>query len=113
MGRNLKVYIGKSFYSEDKYFRGYFDNIKVYIPMTDEEVKKSRKKKRSRKKDGEVKLVAEKFGPNADNIKGNITLPSEKDGVLIQWSSSNPKVINPEKDGKPAGVVTRRKKIQR
>ena len=114
LGRNLKAYIGKSFYSEDKYFRGYFDNIKVYdYAMTDEEVKKVTKEEKEarEKKMGEVKLVAEKFEiPNADNIKGNITLPSEKDGVLIQWSSSNPKVINPEKDGeKPAGVVTRQK----
>ena len=43
-------------------------------------------------------------------LRVTLPLPSEKDGVLIQWSSSNPKVINPEKDGeKPAGVVTRQK----
>lgn len=64
---------------------------------------------------GEVKLVAEKFEiPNADNIKSNITLPSEKDGVLIQWSSSNPKVINPEKMEKnQQALLQDRKKIQR
>ena len=61
MGRNLKAYIGKSFYSEDKYFRGYFDNIKVYdYAMTDEEVKKVTKEEKEarEKKMGEVKLVS-------------------------------------------------------
>lgn len=52
LGRNLKAYIGKSFYSEDKYFRGYFDNIKVYdYAMTDEEVKKvTKEEKEAREK---------------------------------------------------------------
>ncbi len=30
MGTNLVSYLGKSFYSGDAYFKGYFDNIKVY-----------------------------------------------------------------------------------
>ncbi len=30
LGRNLVSYLGKSFYSGDAYFKGYFDNIKVY-----------------------------------------------------------------------------------
>ena len=40
LGTNLKAYLGKSFYSGDKYFRGYFDNVKVYDwAMTDAEIK--------------------------------------------------------------------------
>ena len=30
LGKNLKAYLGKSFYGEDKCFKGAFDNIKVY-----------------------------------------------------------------------------------
>lgn len=30
LGSNLLAYIGKSFYSADGYFKGYFDNVKVY-----------------------------------------------------------------------------------
>lgn len=30
LGKNLKAYLGKSFYGGDKYFKGAFDNIKVY-----------------------------------------------------------------------------------
>ena len=62
----------------------------------------------------DLHYVAEKFSiPNADSIKGNITLPSEKDGVKIAWKSSDEKVIstkvkeNAGYDDTPAGVVTR------
>ena len=62
--------------------------------------------------------------PNADDIRGNITLPQEKDGATISWKSSQPKVItdkdSPLKDINiaaythiPAGVVTRQKKDTR
>ena len=30
LGRNVLAYLGKSFYSEDGYFKGAFDNIKIY-----------------------------------------------------------------------------------
>ncbi|UJF31418.1 family 43 glycosylhydrolase [Paenibacillus hexagrammi] len=30
LGANLLAYLGKSFYSGDAYFKGYFDNVKVY-----------------------------------------------------------------------------------
>ena len=47
LGENLIAYLGKSLYNEktvpnqpDKYFRAYYDNVKVYDwAMTDEEVK--------------------------------------------------------------------------
>lgn len=47
--------------------------------------------------------------PNADDIRGNITLPAEgSNGSVIEWSSSNASVIRPTADGnKPAGVVNR------
>ena len=46
LGSSLKAYLGKSFYSGDKYFRGYFDNVKVYDwAMTDADVKSSQSRK--------------------------------------------------------------------
>ena len=46
--------------------------------------------------------------PNADEIRGNITLVDEFNGEKITWKSSNPAVITDEAaDGKAAGVVTR------
>lgn len=47
--------------------------------------------------------------PNADDIRGNITLASEgAAGSPITWTSSNETVISPAAQGdKPAGVVTR------
>ena len=52
--------------------------------------------------------------PNADEIRGNITLVDEFNGEKITWTSSNPAVITDEAaDGKAAGVVTRGKTDQK
>lgn len=127
LGENLIAYLGKSLYNEktvpnqpDKYFRAYYDNVKVYDwAMTDEEVKSFTEKDETARKEmmGAVAMVADSVViTNADNIKGNITLPAEKDGVSIQWTSSNEDVIstktkeNKGYDATPAGVVTRQKK---
>lgn len=117
LGDDLKAYLGKSFYSNDKYFRGYFDNVKVYDwAMSDAEVKNMTKEEERTREEvmSTVKLVADTFEiPNADNIKGNITLPKEKNGVSIQWTSSDEQIIstktvkNQDYDDTPAGVVTR------
>ena len=126
LGENLIAYLGKSLYNEetmptnpDKYFRAYYDNVKVYDwAMTDEEVKNFTEKDETARKEmmGAVAMVADSVViPNADSIKGNITLPAEKDGVSIKWTSSNEKVIstkakeNKGYDATPAGVVTRQK----
>ncbi|MBE5859834.1 MAG: hypothetical protein E7301_06880 [Butyrivibrio sp.] len=47
--------------------------------------------------------------PNADDIRGNITLPDNgKNGSVITWKSSNPDVITDTDDGNfKKGVVTR------
>ncbi|WP_180272727.1 family 43 glycosylhydrolase [Konateibacter massiliensis] len=54
-----------------------------------------------------------------ENIKGNITLPTENDyGAVITWGSSDPNVISDEEaanenyDPMPAGVVTRGDTVQ-
>ena len=52
--------------------------------------------------------------PNSNNIRGNITLPEEVNGVGITWESSNENVITAAAaDGKAAGVVTRGTSDQR
>ncbi len=117
LGTNLKAYLGKSFYSDDIYFRGYFDNVKVYDwAMTDDEVKTFTEQDAAARKAAmeDLQHVADSFEiPNADAVKGNITLPSEKDGVSIQWTSSDEKIVstavvkNDGYDDTPAGVVTR------
>ena len=118
LGDNLKAYIGKSFYDgsenlpADKYFRGFFDNVKVYdFAMGSDEIKRVYQQEEADRIAmlEDVQRVADTFEiPNADNIKGNITLPSEKDGVSIAWTSSDDNIItSTEVDGKPAGVVTR------
>lgn len=54
--------------------------------------------------------------PNEDDIRENITLPVEQDGVSLTWKSSREDVISTEvKKNKeyydtPAGIVTRQKK---
>lgn len=127
LGENLIAYLGKSLYNEktvpnqpDKYFRAYYDNVKVYDwAMTDEEVKSFTEKDETARKEmmGAVAMVADTVTiPNADSIKGNITLSAEKNGVSIEWTSSNEDVIstkvvkNEGYDDTPAGVVTRQKK---
>ncbi len=112
LGDNLKAYIGKSFYDEDLYFRGFFDNVKVYdFAMGSDEVARVYQQEEADRIAmlEDVQRVADTFEiPNMDNVKGNITLPSEKDGVSIEWTSSDDNIItSTEVDGKPTGVVTR------
>ena len=117
LGTDLKAYLGKSFYSGDLYFRGYFDNVKVYDwAMTENEVKEFTEKDEKLRQESmeDLQQVAESFEiPNADAVKGNITLPSEKNGVSIRWTSSDENVVstsaapNDGYDDTPAGVVTR------
>ena len=115
LGDNLLAYLGKSFYDEDLYFRGYFDNVKVYdYAMGRDEVARVYADEETARIEmlEDVQRVADTFEiPNMDNIKGNITLPSEKDGVNISWKSSDDSVIaSKDVNGKPAGVVTRQDK---
>ena len=117
LGTNLKAYIGKSFYEADKYFRGYFDNVKVYDQaMNAEQVKLATAKEKAAREEWkyDLKRVSESFSiPNADNILGNISLPEKIDGATVTWKSSDETVISTKKvenkgyDPTPAGVVTR------
>lgn len=113
LGKNLKAYIADHSYEpDDLYFRGFFDNVKVYdFAMGSDEVARVYQQEEADRIAmlEDVQRVADTFEiPNMDNVKGNITLPSEKDGVSIAWTSSDDNIItSTEVDGKPAGVVTR------
>ena len=115
LGDDLLAYLGKSFYDEDLYFRGFFDNVKVYnFAMSGDEIARVYADEEAERIAmlEDVQRVADLFEiPNIDDIRGNITLPSVKDGVDISWTSSNEAVItSKEVSGKPAGVVTRQEK---
>ena len=121
LGDNLKAYIGKSFYDgsenlpADLYFRGFFDNVKVYdFAMSGDEIARVYADEEAERISmlEDVQRVADLFEiPNMDDVRGNITLPSVKDGVNISWTSSDEAVItSKEVNGKPAGVVTRQDK---
>lgn len=59
-------------------------------------------------KKSEVEIAALSI-PNADDIRGNITLPAKSmTGADVEWTSDNEAVISTQPQGqKPAGVVTR------
>lgn len=116
LGENLYGYLGKSFYSADKYFKGFFDNVKVYdsaftssdvFREYDEGVMAREELNRSLQK------VADEFTiANSDNVKDHLNLPNEINGIDITWQSSDESIVYPlaTKDGDtvtPAGVVTR------
>ena len=115
LGDDLLAYLGKSFYDDDLYFRGFFDNVKVYdFAMSGDEIAKVYADEEAERIAmlEDVQRVADLFEiPNMDDVRGNITLPSVKDGVNISWTSSDEEVItSKEVSGKPAGVVTRQDK---
>ena len=120
LGEDLLGYLGKSFYSADDYFRGYFDNVKVYNrAYKNEDVARLylAGKVARLEEIGDVNYVANNYViPDMNKIKGNISLPSEVNGVSISWESSDEDVIstktvkNAGYDATPAGVVTRQEK---
>ncbi|MBS2100215.1 LamG-like jellyroll fold domain-containing protein [Carboxylicivirga linearis] len=68
LGSNLLAYLGKSFYSNDPYFRGYFDNVTIYNRSLDES-------------DFPTSVNIKKAGEKADVLI--ITDPNE-DHIVIQ-----------------------------
>lgn len=117
LGKDLVGYLGKSFYPKDSYFRGYFDNVKVYdraYKNADVEKLYLAGKTARLEAMGDLNYVANSYViPNMTKIKGNISLPSDINGVSVTWKSSNESVIstktvsNANYDATPAGVVTR------
>ncbi|GAM43325.1 arabinosidase [Talaromyces pinophilus] len=46
--------------------------------------------------------------PNADDVRGNITLPTTVEGLQITWTSSDPAIVSDKPNGKLAPGVVRR-----
>lgn len=121
MGEDLIGYLGRSFNENDIFYRGMYDNVKVYgYAMTDEQVKAAYEADEAARlaEISDLDYVADNYEiPNIDDIRGNITLLDEVNGVKISWTSSDESVIN-TKDKEldnptanytkiPKGVVTR------
>jgi hypothetical protein len=105
-------FIGKSLYEPDAAFTGKLTDFKVYnYTLSAEEIKQN-----ATLKDEEIVEMAKASLeiPNADDIRGNITLPTTTDkGAKVSWDTNRPDVVNVNKeenenyDDIPAGVVTR------
>lgn len=93
LGSNLMAYLGKSFYSGDNYFAGYFDNIKVYNYALSDAILTG-----SEKQNVTVHYQAQYGG----RINGKVsqTIPYGNDGApvtavadtgyeFVQWSDGN------------------------
>ncbi|WP_299090228.1 family 43 glycosylhydrolase [uncultured Metabacillus sp.] len=108
-------FIGKSLYEPDAAFTGKLADFKVYnYTLSAEEVKKN-----ATLTDEEIVETAKANLeiPNADDIRGNITLPTTSDkGAAITWETDRPDVVNvngkenENYDDMPAGVVIRQDK---
>ncbi|MBR5535215.1 MAG: family 43 glycosylhydrolase [Clostridia bacterium] len=92
LGNNLSVNLGKSTYSGDKYFKGKFDNIKIYNrTLTENDIVKLT---------GEEKLfnadVAGMTFVNPDETTADLMISEigERSGCRIEWVSSNESVIS-------------------
>ncbi|MBB3111333.1 beta-xylosidase [Paenibacillus phyllosphaerae] len=117
LGENLNAYLGKSFYAADPYFKGSFDNVRVYNrALTDAQVGQVYNQS-SYEQPGDREVVDSVIGgltiPNAGDVRGNVTLPAAAEGASITWSTNRPDVIqvNPvvvaDYDDMPGGIVTR------
>ncbi|MBR1623455.1 MAG: family 43 glycosylhydrolase, partial [Pseudobutyrivibrio sp.] len=80
LGDDLIGYLGKSFYSGDTYFRGYFDNVKLYdTAFTESEISTMYALEQEELSDklSDAYYVANNYViPDKDAITGNISLPS-------------------------------------
>lgn len=109
-GTGLAAYMGRSCYP-DPFFKGSLRDVRVYdFALTESEVEEL-----YRNSALETAIQADKAAlniPDADDVRGNITLPAEgENGSVITWSSpdaSADQVISLTRQGEKApGVVTR------
>ncbi|MGM9551503.1 MAG: LamG-like jellyroll fold domain-containing protein [Clostridia bacterium] len=89
----LSAYLGKSMFSADPYFKGEFDNVKLYYrALTNGEIAEGA----GYASDELAQLDAESisFGCDVNYVTGNITLPSVGTyGSHITWASSDESII--------------------
>lgn len=80
LGTNLAAYLGKSFYSPDPYFKGYFDNVKVYDnALTELEVAETQG----------VKVEQQLKGASADGLTVITREMNKEDKKLTLYASRN------------------------
>lgn len=89
----LNAYLGKSMYSGDPYFKGAFDNVKLYYrALTPGEIAEGT----GNTDEDMAKLDAEavNFGRDVNYVTGNITIPSTGVyGSTITWETSDASVV--------------------
>lgn len=107
---NVMGYIGRSLWSADPGLKAKVADFKIYDKaLTEEQISGTASR------DDSAKVAAAKEAldiPNADDVRGNITLQDELEGVALTWSSSKEEVITSKAQSQgdtvtPAGVVTR------
>ncbi|MDL4839188.1 family 43 glycosylhydrolase [Aquibacillus rhizosphaerae] len=106
-------YIGRSLYTPDPAFTGQLADFKVYnYTLSEKEVRQNAGLSELTDEEIFQNAVDNLEIPNANDVRGNITLPtSNDDGVTFAWVSSEPSIVMDEATGPngeiPAGVVIR------
>ena len=96
-GANADIYLGVNYW--DPEYAGLMDDVKIYnIAMSEAEVQEQAADEFQEELQNKLLNAVERddlIGKNdsADEIKYDMELPSEVDGLKISWSSSNPAVI--------------------
>lgn len=97
-GSTPNNYIGRSQYEADSYLAGSVRDFRVYdTALTEEEVQDLLPDEASRVESALAGLTI----TNAEDIRGNVHLPSSVDGFDLTWESSDTAVISAD------GIVTR------
>ena len=112
LGNSSIFQIGKGNWGSGELLKGYIDEFKIYEgALTETEIAENYKASRANALEKDLKKLTI---PNADQIRGNINLPSKGAyGSDITWKSDQPSVISDEAsqnenyDSTPAGVVHR------
>ena len=98
LGANVVSYIGKSFYSADKYFNGYFDNVEVFnramdaqeiadrngVELPEEKVTVTYAAGKGGKIEGEAVQTIEKGSATTE-----VTAVADEGYEFVQWSDGN------------------------
>lgn len=100
LGADAKVWFGRSFYSGDSYFKGSFDNIKMFnSALTKEQIAGL----------SAVNAAAQLSIGNANTIMGDFLLPTV-DGVDITWESSD-SALQIEGNTARFGIITENRTV--
>lgn len=90
-------WLGRSCWSADSYLKNaYIDNFKIYHEaLTEEQVGSLCQSLDDMNQDMSAYIILNAIDlGNLDNVKTNLTLPTEINGVAISWSSSHPETIS-------------------